>query len=86
MVKICTWNICGLGAMLKKDALLKFLLSESPDILCLNETMLTSNSLSQIEDLLPETYYKYWNHSIKRLGYSGTAIWSKTQPINVQYG
>lgn len=85
-VKICTCNICGLRAILKKGALLKFIQEERPDIICLNETLMTGVALSKIEKLLPTEFYKYWNHSKSRIGYSGTSIWSKIQPISVQYG
>jgi exodeoxyribonuclease-3 len=76
-LKICTWNVCGLRSMLRKGTFIDFLHDEQPDILCLNETMMTPEGLAQIESQLPNTYFKYWNHSIRRLGYSGTSVWSK---------
>lgn len=85
-VKISTWNICGLRAMLKKGALLKFIQNENPDILCLNETLMTDKAMKKIESLLPAEFYKYWNHSKTRQGYSGTSVWSKVQPVSIQYG
>jgi exodeoxyribonuclease-3 len=85
-LKICTWNVCGLRSMLRKGTFIDFLHDEQPDILCLNETMMTPEGLAQIESQLPNTYFKYWNHSIRRLGYSGTSVWSKIEPISVQFG
>ena len=80
---ISTWNICGLRSMLKKGHLISFLSSESPDILCLNETMLQSKHIQEIKDKIPSSYHQYYACSSARKGYSGVAIFSKEEPIKV---
>jgi len=80
-VKIISWNVNGIRAVLRKDALLPFLENNQPDILCLQET---KAKRGQVEIDLPD-YFEYWN-SAERPGYSGTAIFSKTKPINVLNG
>ena len=51
------------------------------DIFCLQETKLQENQI----DLKLEGYYQYWNYA-KKKGYSGTAIFTKKEPISVTYG
>lgn len=67
-----SWNVNGLRAVLRKNALQEFLQTENPDILCLQET---KASRSQIEVDFPD-YIEFWN-SAARPGYSGTAIFVK---------
>lgn len=85
-IRIATWNVCGLRALLKRNALVQLLEEEDPHILCLNETKLQENHVEQIKAQLPSTYYSYWNCSTAKKGYSGVAILSKTEPLNVTYG
>lgn len=74
-MKIYSWNVNGLRAVLKKGALQKFLEEESPDILCLQEIKCTE---AQNNFNFQEFGYEcFWN-SAKRLGYSGTAVLVKT--------
>ena len=80
-MKICSWNVNGLRANLKKGALQSFLKKENPDIICLQETKAKQG---QAEVDLPE-YEELWN-SAKRPGYSGTAIFAKEKPLSVFYG
>ncbi len=80
MLKICSWNVNGLRAVLKKGALQQFIGSEQPDILCLQETKAKPG---QAEIDLPE-YEELWN-SAKRPGYAGTAIFTKLKPLSVRY-
>ncbi|HXH26746.1 MAG TPA: exodeoxyribonuclease III [Candidatus Acidoferrum sp.] len=80
-MKIFSWNVNGIRAVTNKNLLKPFVEKYNPDILCLQETK-AEESQAEI-DL--EQYRKYWNSAIKK-GYSGTAIFSKTEPINVVRG
>ncbi|MCL2037945.1 exodeoxyribonuclease III [Candidatus Saccharibacteria bacterium] len=68
-MKIFSWNVNGLRALIRKGELEKFIEREKPDILCLQETKARRG---QVEIDLPD-YQEYWN-SAERAGYSGTAI------------
>jgi exodeoxyribonuclease-3 len=78
-VKLISWNVNGLRAVLKKN-FLEFLDAEKPDILCLQETKCTPD---QVEQLWPRHYTTYWNSAQKK-GYSGTAIFTKERPLKVE--
>jgi exodeoxyribonuclease-3 len=80
-VKIISWNVNGLRAVLKKN-FLEYLAAEKPDILCLQETR---TSPDDVEQLWPAAYTTYWNVAQKK-GYSGTAIFTKTRPLSVKCG
>ncbi len=80
-MKIISWNVNGIRAVVKKNAFLPFVEKFKPDILCLQETKAEQHQ-SVID--LPE-YKEYWNSALKR-GYSGTAIFTKTKPIAVTNG
>lgn len=79
MLRIFSWNVNGLRAVINKGALQKFIEAENPDILCLQETKAKQG---QAEIDLPE-YEELWN-SAERPGYSGTAIFTKIKPISVK--
>jgi len=83
-MKIISWNVAGLRAMLKKGNLENMLLSESPDIICLQETKAEENQIT-LSDTLSKMYpYRFWESTkgtTQRKGLSGTAIWSKIKPI-----
>lgn len=81
MMKLYSWNVNGLRAVLRKDLFLPFIEAEQPDILCLQETKALPEDV-KLE--LPE-YHKYWNSAGKK-GYSGTAIFSKTEPLQILHG
>lgn len=81
MIKIYSWNVNGIRAVLKKDKFYPFIKQEQPDILCLQETKAQQG---QAEIDLPG-YEEYWNSAEKK-GYSGTAIFSKTKPKSVING
>lgn len=72
MVKIYSWNVNGIRAVLKKEKFLPFIEAEQPDILCLQETKAKQE---QAEISLPE-YEQFW-YSADKPGYSGTAIFCK---------
>lgn len=80
-MKLYSWNVNGIRAVLRKDAFLPFINSEQPDILCLQETKAQPGEA--VIDL-PE-YVEYWNSADKK-GYSGTAIFSKRKPLGVVNG
>ena len=79
-MKIYSWNVNGLRAVLRKGALQEFIAQEQPDILCLQETKAKPG---QAEVDLPE-YEELWN-SAERPGYAGTAIFTKRKPLSVRY-
>lgn len=78
-MKLLSWNVNGLRAVLKKN-FLEFLASEQPDVLCLQETKCTPE---QVEPVWPTAYTTYWNSAEKK-GYSGTAIFTRPQPLEVK--
>ncbi len=80
-MKLYSWNVNGIRAVIKKEALQPFIGEHQPDILCLQETKANKE---QVEvDLLD--YEEYWCSAEKK-GYSGTAIFSKPTPLNVTNG
>lgn len=78
-MKIYSWNINGIRAVIKKGELQKFIAEHDPDILCFNETKAEQG---QAEYDFPQ-YEEYWNSSRAKKGYSGTAIFTKIKPIAV---
>jgi exodeoxyribonuclease III len=81
MLKVYSWNVNGIRAVVKKDALKPFIDKEQPDILCLQETKAQQG---QAVFAMPG-YMEYW-YSAEKPGYSGTAIFSKHEPIQVKQG
>lgn len=79
-MKCISWNVNGLRAVMKKGFMDTFAALDA-DIFCLQETKLQEG---QIEMDLPG-YHQYWNYADKK-GYSGTAIFTKEEPISVAYG
>lgn len=77
-MKIISWNVNGIRAVHKKGMFVPFIEKYKPDILCLQETK-AQQAQSEV-DL--EEYEEYWN-SATRAGYSGTAIFTKIEPIAV---
>jgi exodeoxyribonuclease-3 len=75
-MKLYSWNVNGLRAVIRKDALKPFIKEENPDILCLQETKAQPGEA--VVDL-PD-YKEYWNSADKK-GYSGTAILTKPTPL-----
>ena len=80
-MKLYSWNINGIRAVLRKGDFQTFLKKHDPDILCLQETKAHRD---QVEIDLPN-YEEYWNSAEKK-GYSSTAIFSKIKPISVVNG
>ena len=80
-MKLYSWNVNGIRAVINKGAFQSFIAQHQPDILCLQETKAKQG---QAEIDLPE-YEEYWN-SADKAGYSGTAIFSKIKPLTVING
>jgi len=80
-MKIISWNVNGIRAVVKKGVFVPFIQKYQPDILCLQETK-AEQGQATID--LPD-YTEYWS-SAKKRGYSGTAIFTKTKPIMVTNG
>ena len=80
-MKIYSWNVNGIRAVHKKDALAPFVAEHQPDILCLQETK-AQQGQSEVD--LPG-YAEYWN-SAERKGYSGTAIFTRIKPLQILKG
>ena len=80
-LKLASWNVNGLRACMGKG-FPQFLEAESPDVLCLQETKMQREQA----DFQFPGYHEYWNSATTRKGYSGTAIFSKTEPLSVTYG
>ena len=79
-MKLISWNVNGLRACMTKG-FMDFFKDADADIFCLQETKLQAG---QIELELPG-YHQYWNYAEKK-GYSGTAVFSKKEPVSVAYG
>ena len=79
-MRLVSWNVNGLRAVMGKN-FMEFFNEIDADIFCLQETKLQEG---QIEMDLPG-YYQYWNYAEKK-GYSGTAIFTKKEPVSVSYG
>ena len=80
MKKFISWNVNGIRACVQKGFLDSFKELDA-DIFCLQETKL---QVGQIELDLPG-YHQYWNYAEKK-GYSGTAVFTKQEPISVFLG
>ena len=79
-MKLISWNVNGFRACLQKG-FAEFFAQVDADIFCLQETKMQEGQA----DFNPEGYYAYYNSAIKK-GYSGTAVFSKQQPLQVTLG
>ena len=79
-MKLISWNVNGLRSCLQKG-FLDFCAQADADIYCLQETKLQAG---QAEVDLPG-YHMYWNYADKK-GYSGTAVFTREEPLSVTYG
>ncbi|RYG63756.1 exodeoxyribonuclease III, partial [bacterium] len=80
-MKLYSWNVNGIRAVLRKDLFMPFIEAEKPDILCLQETKAQPGDA--VVDLAD--YSEHWNSAEKK-GYSGTAIYSKVKPLAILNG
>ncbi|NCC83637.1 MAG: exodeoxyribonuclease III [Clostridia bacterium] len=80
MKRMISWNVNGIRAILKKN-FMEFFNEIDADIFALQETKITAGLL----ELDLPGYHQYWNYA-ERKGYSGTAIFTKEEPLAVSYG
>lgn len=80
-MKIYSWNVNGIRGLVRHDHFVPFIEEHAPDVLCLQET---KAERGQVEIDLPG-YHEFWN-SAQKSGYSGTAIFARTEPLSVTVG
>ena len=80
MAKLISWNVNGLRACVGKG-FLEYFKAADADVFCVQETKLQEGQI----DLELEGYHQYWNYAEKK-GYSGTALFTKEEPLSVSYG
>lgn len=80
MKKMISWNVNGLRACVGKG-FLEYFRQTDADIFCIQESKLQEGQI----ELPIEGYYQYWNYAEKK-GYSGTALFTKEEPLSVVYG
>lgn len=83
-MKLMSWNVNGLRAVTKKG-FVEWLYETSPDVLGLQEIKAEAEQLSD-EVRAPKGYFAYFSSCKTRKGYSGVALYSKTEPDKVEYG
>ncbi len=79
-MRFISWNVNGFRAVLTKG-FAEYFNNINADIFCLQETKMQPGQA----DFAPEGYHSYW-FSAEKKGYSGTAVFAKTEPLNVTYG
>lgn len=79
-MKVISWNVNGFRACLQKG-FPEFFESVDADIFCIQETKMQPDQA----DFSPQGYYKYFHSAVKK-GYSGTAVYTKVEPIKVTFG
>ncbi|MFC3041682.1 exodeoxyribonuclease III [Virgibacillus xinjiangensis] len=79
-MKLVSWNVNGLRACVRKG-FMDYFHQVDADIFCLQEIKLQQGQI----DLELREYYQYWNYA-ERKGYSGTAVFTKEEPLSVKYG
>ena len=79
-MKFVSWNVNGIRACVQKG-FLDFFKEADADIFCIQETKMQEGQLT----LELDGYHQYWNSAVKK-GYSGTAIFTKKEPVSVSYG
>ena len=80
MKKLISWNVNGLRACVGKG-FFEYFKETDADIFCIQETKLQEGQI----DLPMDGYHQYWNYA-KKKGYSGTALFTKEEPLSVTYG
>ena len=80
MTRLISWNVNGLRAVVGKDFVETFN-KLNADFFCLQETKMQAGQL----DLEFDGYHSYWNYADKK-GYSGTAVYTRQEPLNVTLG
>jgi len=82
-MKITTWNVNGIRAVLQKGAL-NWVNQVQPDVLCLQEVKAYREQVTGLDELMAG-YEGYWNSAAKA-GYSGVAVYTRVKPLEVLYG
>lgn len=81
---LLSWNVNGIRAVYRKG-FLDWLAAANPDVLCLQETKAEADQLPM--DLRrPAGYHAFWHAAASKRGYSGTAVLSKAEPLEVEFG
>ena len=83
-MRIISWNVNGLRAVERKGQF-DWFLEESPDIFCIQETKAHPDQLPETVRN-PKGYFSYFNYPDLKKGYSGVALYSKVEPLKVDYG
>ncbi len=79
-MKLISWNVNGIRACLQKG-FLDYFHAENADVFCIQESKVQKGQV----ELPLEGYHQYWNYAVKK-GYSGTAIFTREEPMSVAYG
>lgn len=85
-MKIVSYNVAGLRAILKKQEFIDFLIENNFDIICLQETKAQEEQVELPDFIIYNYKYRYWNWTngiSQRKGLSGTTIWSKIEPLKI---
>jgi exodeoxyribonuclease-3 len=82
-MKIISWNVNGIRSLLKKDSFYSFINENTPDIICLQEVRALTEQFMFDETFSKEYPYQFFNEHSTKKGYSGTAILSNIEPIDV---
>ena len=85
-MKLASWNVNGIRAA-GRTYFPSWMSEYGPDVVGVQETKIHQNSLDELSEGLrhPEGYHSYW-HSAQKPGYSGVAIYSKKEPLNITFG
>ncbi|MGB5822459.1 MAG: exodeoxyribonuclease III [Proteocatella sp.] len=79
-MKLVSWNVNGIRACVKKG-FMDYFKDVNADVFCIQESKLQEGQI----ELALDGYHQYWNYAQKK-GYSGTAIFTRKEPLNVTYG
>lgn len=81
-MKIASWNVNGLRAVLRRGDLQAYLAADDPDILCLQETRAEPHD---VDEAWAGSYAAHWNPALRK-GYAGTVILTKPAPLGIRHG
>ena len=82
-LRLVSWNVNGLRATLKKDpSFAEIFASFDADVFAIQETKLQDDQRAKLKELQFDGYHQTWNYA-ERKGYSGTAVWSREEPLQV---
>jgi len=82
-IRLKSWNVNGIRAISKKDDW-KWFLESDADIVGLQETKADPSQLTE-EQRNPDSWHSYWSSSVVKKGYSGVSVFSKIEPLRVEY-